>query len=99
MAGTILLSYVVIAAIFAYIAITLDEEHGHFKLLNLGISYITLAYTTLLAIPLVQQEYPDTPVEDAVATLGTYYQYLILFILAYFVLYVLYKIFNDMIEL
>lgn len=99
MAGTILLTYALISGIFAYLAIQLDQEHAKFKLLNLGISYLTLIYTTLLAIPLIGEEYPDTGVEEAVTTLGTYYQYLLMFIFGYFVFYVLYKILKDTVEL
>lgn len=95
----ILLSYTVIAAIFAYLAINLDEEHGEFKLLNLGISYITMIVTTFFAGSYATQEYGDTNFAEMVSGMGGNYSYLLMFILGYFVLYILYNVFKDMVEL
>ena len=99
MSGVLLLTYALIAGIFAYLAIQLDEEHGEFKLLNLGISYITLIVTTLFAGQYVKVEYPDSDLAAMVQGMGGNYSYLLMFILGYFVVYVLYKVLKDMVEL
>jgi len=99
MSAGILTAFTFIAAIFAYLAINLDEEHGEFKLLNLGISYLTMILTALFATEWVKQEYPDTALAEMISSTSQGYVYILMFILGYFVLYILYKIMDDMVKL
>jgi len=99
MAGGLLFAYVGMAAIFAYLAINLDpQEHAAFKILNLIASYLTTILTGLVAVKYAQVEYPDTALAEMTAGIGQNYVYILMFILAYFVLYVFWNIGDDLIN-
>jgi len=98
--GGIILGYVGIAAIFAYLAINLDpQEHPSFKMLNLIASYLTAILSSLVIINYVQVEYADTALLETVSGIGGYYMYILMFILAYFVIYMFYQLADDMVNL
>jgi len=96
----IILGYVGIAAIFAYLAINLDsQEHASFKMLNLIAAYLTTILTSLVTIQYVETEYPDTALLETVSGIGGYYVYILMFIFAYFVLYIIYQLADEMVNL
>lgn len=98
--GGLILGYVGIAAIFAYLAINLDpQEHAAFKMLNLLASYLTAILTSLVAISYAKVQYPDTVLVETVSGIGGYYVYILYFVFAYFILYIFYQIAQDMVNL
>jgi len=99
MTGAIILGFVGIAAIFAYLAINLDQEHSGFKLLNLFAAYLTAILGSYVTIFYTEVEYPDTSLYTVVESIGSYYTYILVFILAYFIIYVIYQVMQDMVKL
>ena len=98
--GGLILGYVGIAAVFAYLAINLDpQEHASFKMLNLIAAYLTAILSSLVAINYAEVEYPGTGLVETVSSIGGYYVYILMFILAYFILYIIYQLADDMVNL
>lgn len=97
--GGLILGYIGIAAIFAYLSINLDPDHGTFKLLNLFAAYLTTIVTGFVAIQYTAVEYPDTGLHELVSSIGSYYTYILIFILGYFVVYIIYQVMKDMVKL
>ncbi len=99
MTEALILGYIGIAAIFAYLAINLDETHGGFKLLNLFAAYLTTALTGLISIQYAKTQYPGTGLLETVSSIGGYYMYFLVFIAGYFILYIIYEVGQDLVKL
>ena len=86
---TIVLSYSIVAGIFAYLAINLSEEHGPIRILNLIMTYLTVFVIGFLSTSVLG----GGNSQDVVTVFNNGYSWIFYMVVAYFMLYFLYQLF------
>jgi len=96
MASTIVLSTIVAAGLFAYLAIQMDDQHAGLKIFNLGLFYFTTFIGILLGSQYLQTEHSETSFAGIAAAYSENFMWIMIFVFAYLVIYFLYTIMKEM---
>ena len=86
---TIVLSYGLVAFVFAYLAVNLSEEHGPIRILYLLMSNLTILIIGFLSASVLGSG--DS--KGVVAVFNNGYSWIFYLVVAYFMIYFLYQLF------